>query len=532
MTEKRIKTSDVIGNSYYNYTLTSTNNTPSINSTISITCSVTDIYGQSVSGKSITLYLNGVSQGARTTASNGSATWSNITMSTGGLQVFSVENSKIEVFVDNKSEVGHTHSNYLTSSDISGKANSSDLGAVAFSNNYNDLNNKPSIPTQVIVDTTLLTTSNNAIANSTVKNTLDNKLDKTHTSYKGKNVVTNSSTGTIEFEEKNNHTHSQYLIEHQDISGKIDTAGTGLSKTGTTLNHSNSITAQTTNAFKKFKYDAQGHITGITDVLASDLPSHTHSQYLTEHQSLDNYVTKETGKGLFSGSYSDLTNKPSYTPSITSTTTGSYKIGSINISGSSVDIYGKDTDTTPPSASTITPSADTASGSYGSGTTYARANHAHPKSSIYAEASHNHNTTEITDSTAYTNIGSSANATQKAINDAINAKLASWTWKTTSPYSGVTVYYNDFLVCVVISGSFQSLSPTRTWIDMESTGTPIDANVSVDLKPPTNMACKSDGTSQIFIRIGGTDGVIQAMHMTGTQSSSWTGRAIFTYKRK
>lgn len=30
--------------------------------------------------------------------------------------------------------------------DISGKANSSDLGAVAFSNSYNDLNNKPSIP--------------------------------------------------------------------------------------------------------------------------------------------------------------------------------------------------------------------------------------------------------------------------------------------------------------------------------------------------------------------------------------------------
>lgn len=115
MTEKRIKTSDVIGNSYYNYTLTSTNNTPLQNSTISITCSVTDIYGQSISGKSITLYLNGVSQGARTTASNGSATWNNITMSTSGLQVFSVENSKIEVFVDNKSEVGHTH----TSSQIS-----------------------------------------------------------------------------------------------------------------------------------------------------------------------------------------------------------------------------------------------------------------------------------------------------------------------------------------------------------------------------------------------------------------------------
>lgn len=62
-----------------------------------------------------------------------------------------------------------------------------------------------------------------------------------------------------------------------DITGKIDTAGTGLSKSGTTLNHSNSITAQTSTVFKKIKYDAQGHVTGTDDVTASDLPSHTHS---------------------------------------------------------------------------------------------------------------------------------------------------------------------------------------------------------------------------------------------------------------
>ena len=47
----------------------------------------------------------------------------------------------------------------------------------------------------------------------------------------------------------------------------------------------------------------------------------------------------------FSGDYDDLTNKPSYTATITNSTNGSYKIGSINISGSSVDIYGKDTNT-------------------------------------------------------------------------------------------------------------------------------------------------------------------------------------------
>lgn len=46
------------------------------------------------------------------------------------------------------------------------------------------------------------------------------------------------------------------------ISGKIDTAGTGLSKSGTTLNHSNSVTAKATQAVYPIKFDAQGHITG------------------------------------------------------------------------------------------------------------------------------------------------------------------------------------------------------------------------------------------------------------------------------
>ena len=104
---------------------------------------------------------------------------------------------------------------------------------------------------------------------------------------------------------------SGFLTSHQDISGKIDTAGTGLSKSGTTLNHSNSVTALTTASFKKVKYDSQGHITGTSDVGASDLPSHNHTKsqitdfptipsktsdltndsgFLTSHQSLTGYL--------------------------------------------------------------------------------------------------------------------------------------------------------------------------------------------------------------------------------------------------
>lgn len=54
-------------------------------------------------------------------------------------------------------------------------------------------------------------------------------------------------------------------------SGFITTAGTGLSKSGSTLNHANSITAQTSLFLKKFKFDSTGHITGVSNVEKADI---------------------------------------------------------------------------------------------------------------------------------------------------------------------------------------------------------------------------------------------------------------------
>ena len=104
---------------------------------------------------------------------------------------------------------------------------------------------------------------------------------------------------------------------------------------------------------------------------SSDIPTKTSD--LTNDS---NYISTSSTSGLikndgtidttsystFSGSYNDLSNRP-----------------------------------TIPSASTTTPSADTSSGSYGSGTSYARSNHTHPKSSLYAEATHSHTKSQITD---------------------------------------------------------------------------------------------------------------------------------------
>jgi len=85
-------------------------------------------------------------------------------------------------------------------------------------------------------------------------------------------------------------------------------AGTGLSLSGTTFNHSNSVTAVTTAVFKKITYDAQGHITGTANVTASDLPSHTHS-YIPMSGSTDVTgnikITKASGDTGFYAKRSD-----------------------------------------------------------------------------------------------------------------------------------------------------------------------------------------------------------------------------------
>ena len=77
-----------------------------------------------------------------------------------------------------------------------------------------------------------------------------------------------------------------------------------------------------------------------------------------------------------------------------------------------------------PQPGTSTPSADTGNGAAGSASTFAKSDHQHPLSSAYATSTHTHTASEVTDSTAYSNIGTTANATQAAINSAIDTKLS------------------------------------------------------------------------------------------------------------
>lgn len=84
-----------------------------------------------------------------------------------------------------------------------------------FTVSWSSVTNKPTI------DTTPANNNDHLITSKAVYDGLTGKLNKTQTSYKGQNVVVDSSSGEITFEAKNNHTHSGYLTS-SDISGKAD----------------------------------------------------------------------------------------------------------------------------------------------------------------------------------------------------------------------------------------------------------------------------------------------------------------------
>lgn len=249
MTTKKIKTSDVLGDNYYIYELSSSNYTPALNGTITITCTVTDVYGDSINNKSITLYKNGTSVSTKTTNSSGVATWS-VTCSDAGIQSFKVGNKAIEVFVDNKSDTGHTH----TTTDITNL----------------------SIPSASNTTPSADTTSGSVGTGTTWARS-------NHTHPKSSLYAESS------------HTHSQYLTEHQSLANYVTTSDSRLSDARTPTSHAhgnlqnNGQVGSTAQANKNVVTNSSGLITTENK---PTIPSKTSqltndSGFLTSHQSLD-----------------------------------------------------------------------------------------------------------------------------------------------------------------------------------------------------------------------------------------------------
>ena len=98
MVKFTVPLSDILGSAYYRYELSSSNYNPTIDSTITITCTCKNVLGNPIANKTLELMMNGVSQGTSTTNANGIATWS-ITFSDWGNKHFHIGNANLDLVV-------------------------------------------------------------------------------------------------------------------------------------------------------------------------------------------------------------------------------------------------------------------------------------------------------------------------------------------------------------------------------------------------------------------------------------------------
>ena len=162
-----------------------------------------------------------------------------------------------------------------------------------------------------------------------------------------------------------------------------------------------------------------------------------------------------------------------------------------------------------PSASSTVPSADTSSGSYGSGTTYARANHQHPKSSLYAETSHTHTKSEITDFTHTHNTATLETDGFLSMQDKTKLDNLSYDsgWQEVTFKSGYTRYNNYTSVYIRRKGDLVEL--VGVWKTTSKKNASYDhvpfASIPDELKPTKNVntVCFGQGKNTYMLTVSG-----------------------------
>ena len=216
---------------------------------------------------------------------------------------------EMDAKLDTKSDIGHIHdARYYTEDEIDSKLDSkadvSSLSSVATSGSYNDLSDKPFIPSkvsQIENDSDYATRQEVAsriadiIANApadldTLKEIADYiEADKTNAA----NIATSISNLTKALEGK----ADSNTLATVATSGKYS----DLSGTPSSLPASDVYAWAKAESKPSYSYSEVG----------AAASSHTHSQYLTEHQDISGKADKNTLSTVAtSGSYNDLLNKP------------------------------------------------------------------------------------------------------------------------------------------------------------------------------------------------------------------------------
>ena len=206
---------------------------------------------------------------------------------------------------------------------------------------------------------------------------------------------------------------SEKLVK-SSLDGKVSKSSTtGLLKNDGTVDTNTYLTSSSISG----KEDSSNKVSSWSSTTTD---AHYPSEKLVK-TGLDGKVDKETGKGLFSGSYTDLTNKPTipsaYVHPSEKQCSYAYSHPSekqCNYSYSHPSA--KQCNATIPSASSSTPSADVSGGAIGSSSNYAKADHQHPLSSAYATASHTQNLSTINNVTTVAVVVTYTDSTSETLN--------------------------------------------------------------------------------------------------------------------
>ena len=244
---------------------------------------------------------------------------------------------------------------------------------------------------------------------------------------------------------------NQTFSKKTDVDSSISSHNTNSSAHSTEMAKKVNVNQGNSNASKNVVTDSSGN---ITVEAKPTIPSKTSdltndSGFLTSHQDISGKANiSDLATVATSGSYNDLSDKPAgltVDSSLSSTSTNPVQNKVINtaLNGKASSSHNHTKSEITDFPSTMTPSSHshgsvTNDGKIGSasgkiittGTNgVLQASDSITKSMIsdfpssMTPTSHTHNTGEVSDTSAYSNIGSSANATQKTINDKINTVL-------------------------------------------------------------------------------------------------------------
>ena len=210
----------------------------------------------------------------------------------------------------------HTHSNYVVNTrKINGKTLNADITLT-----YSDVNALSASTVIPTVPTNVSAFNNDAgyLVSSDISGKQDKDTAVTHT----KNTAVGNTITPVYVNSSGVATALGYTIAKSvpadaKFSDTTYTAGSGLSLSGTQFKHKNSVTSGTagtnaatsgsTLAVPYVTYDTEGHIT------ATGTHTHTVTGFLTAHQDISGKANiSELADVAFSGSYADLSNKPSY----------------------------------------------------------------------------------------------------------------------------------------------------------------------------------------------------------------------------